>query len=211
MRAILVCALVACAAPHDEAPPAPAAGPTYYRDVAPALARNCVTCHRDGGSAPFSLTTYDMAAEMSEAIVHVTAERTMPPWPADSSGACRTYVGQRWLDDATLALFAAWHAAGAPAGDPDSAIVVEPPPSTPFTPSVTLAASAPYQVGSGPDEYRCFVVDPGIAGDRFITALRVELDQAPIVHHIQLYASDDTDTDTALDAHEADEDRPGYS
>ena len=31
---------------------------TFAEDIAPILSENCVTCHRPGGGAPMSLTTY---------------------------------------------------------------------------------------------------------------------------------------------------------
>lgn len=35
--------------------------PTFAKDVAPLLQRNCQTCHRPGQAAPFSLLTYEKA------------------------------------------------------------------------------------------------------------------------------------------------------
>ena len=37
------------------------AEPTFARDVAPIVYKNCTTCHRPGGMAPFSLLDYDSA------------------------------------------------------------------------------------------------------------------------------------------------------
>ena len=45
---------------------ADAAAPTWARDVAAILHARCAGCHRDGGSAPFSLTGYDQAARASD-------------------------------------------------------------------------------------------------------------------------------------------------
>ena len=59
------------------------ADPTFS-DVAPVLYKNCTSCHRTGGLAPFSLIEYDSAspylAEMKTAIV----ENKMPPWHAEA-------------------------------------------------------------------------------------------------------------------------------
>jgi mono/diheme cytochrome c family protein len=32
---------------------------TWYQHVAPIVASHCMGCHQDGGSAPFSLTSYN--------------------------------------------------------------------------------------------------------------------------------------------------------
>jgi hypothetical protein len=51
--------------------------------------------------------------------------------------------------------------------------------ATPYTPS------APY--GKGTDDYRCFVLDPHLAHDAFITGLNIVPGQKKIVHHVILF------------------------
>jgi hypothetical protein len=46
-----------------------------------------------------ALTSYADASALSEAIATATSSRVMPPWPADASGACGTFVEPRWLGD----------------------------------------------------------------------------------------------------------------
>ena len=50
---------------------------------------------------------------------------------------------------------------------------------TPYTPS------APY--GTGTDDYRCFVLDPHLAKDAFITGLNILPGQPKVVHHVILF------------------------
>src|SRR5260370_30015613 len=57
-----------------------ATAPTFSHDVAPILYSRCVSCHRDGGVAPFPLVTYADAAKRARLIATVTANRYMPPW-----------------------------------------------------------------------------------------------------------------------------------
>lgn len=45
-----------------------AAVPTFSRDVAPILYKNCTTCHRPGEIAPMSLLTYNDARPYAKAI-----------------------------------------------------------------------------------------------------------------------------------------------
>ena len=56
-----------------------AAAPTFSHDVAPLLYARCVSCHREGGVAPFPLVTYAAAAKRAGLIATVTAKRYMPP------------------------------------------------------------------------------------------------------------------------------------
>jgi mono/diheme cytochrome c family protein len=45
------------------------AAPTFTRDIAPLVFEHCAVCHRPGGSAPFSLVTYDDARARARQIV----------------------------------------------------------------------------------------------------------------------------------------------
>ncbi|MDX2093298.1 MAG: hypothetical protein SFX73_35975 [Kofleriaceae bacterium] len=209
--ALLPLVLVACSAP----PPAPSDAPsvpTYYGEVAPLLARRCGACHRDAGVAPFALSTYEEAKDAAHEIAKVTRLRTMPPWPADAGGSCGTFVDQRWLSEDEIALLDAWHTAGAPAGDPSAATPIAFPEAPRFTPAVELAADVPYPVvPSTTDDYRCFVADPGLVDDAYITAMQVTPDRAEVVHHIQLFAADSAADEAELDRLVAADASPGYA
>jgi mono/diheme cytochrome c family protein len=77
--------VAATAAPGCELDPGefakPASSPvTYHRDVARILQQNCVSCHRDGGIAPFALDDIEEVEDRSRVIRRVVTEGTMPPW-----------------------------------------------------------------------------------------------------------------------------------
>lgn len=59
------------------------AGVSYSNDVAPILAENCASCHRDGGIAPFALNSYAMAQGWSPMIREVLMTKRMPPAQID--------------------------------------------------------------------------------------------------------------------------------
>jgi hypothetical protein len=68
-----------------------ATAPTWDA-VAPVFAEKCVSCHRSGGIAPFSLTSAQSARRHAQAIALMTKLRVMPPWmPGGDSPA---YQGQ---------------------------------------------------------------------------------------------------------------------
>ena len=57
-------AAVWLSANSQSAPPAPRAGAvTFSEHIAPILYENCVTCHRPGEAAPFSLISYEDVGE----------------------------------------------------------------------------------------------------------------------------------------------------
>ena len=54
--------------------------PVYTEDVAPILQANCVSCHRPGQVAPFSLLTYDDAKKRAQSIAEI-AQNAIPLRP----------------------------------------------------------------------------------------------------------------------------------
>ena len=59
--AIAGVSLIGVALARTSAPAARLADPTFAKDVAPILYKNCTTCHRPGGMGPFTLLEYDTA------------------------------------------------------------------------------------------------------------------------------------------------------
>ena len=56
---------------------------SYSGDVAPILAENCATCHRDGGIAPFAMDSHAMVQGWSPMIREVLMTKRMPPGQID--------------------------------------------------------------------------------------------------------------------------------
>jgi hypothetical protein len=167
-------------------------GPTYYKDVAPILDAKCASCHRLGGIAPFSLTTAAAAKAHAAGIVRMTKAGLMPPWmPGDDS---QPIVGRdlRRLTAAELATLAAWSAGGAPAGqasDRHSQPRIGAGLSGPGT-TLTLRPSRPYTphaAGGAIDDYHCFVLDPKLTHDAYVTGALIKPQRTGIVHHVILY------------------------
>mgnify|MGYP000344234800 CR=1 FL=1 len=90
--------------------------PTYYKDIAPILKQNCVSCHVAGGIAPFALDNPRNAVAYSTRIVQVTQSGYMPPWlPSADSEA---YLNERKLSAASKKVLADWANAKTPLGIP---------------------------------------------------------------------------------------------
>jgi hypothetical protein len=191
---------------------APARGadvPTYHRDVAPILQKNCQECHRPGQVAPFSLLEYAQARKRADDIAEVTGQRTMPPWHASTTEG-GPFRDARVLDDRERKTLADWAEAGAPEGDPKEG----PAPRVwnsdwPLgPPDLVLKVSEPYSVGaSGPDEYRVFVLPAGLTAGRWIAAADFRPGNRKVVHHI-LAAYDTSGNARKLDAADP---GPGYA
>src|SRR5437879_4180268 len=91
-------------------------GPTFTKDVAAILQRNCQPCHRPGEAAPFSLLTYEQARPWAKAIKSAVLTRKMPPWFADP--AFGKFANDASLSHSDIDTLVAWVDADAPLGDP---------------------------------------------------------------------------------------------
>jgi hypothetical protein len=95
----------------------PAAGvPTFSKEVAPILYKNCTNCHRPGEIAPMSLLTYKDARPWAKSIATNVGKGTMPPWHADPKHG--EFLNDRRLTDKDKATVVAWASGGAPEGNP---------------------------------------------------------------------------------------------
>jgi mono/diheme cytochrome c family protein len=207
---LLAATSLAPAAPRAERDPAPApAGTlTFNKDVAPVLFDNCVSCHRPGEVAPFSLTTYADVKRRSKQIADVTGRRYMPPWKADEGAG--VFHGARQLTDRQIGMIRQWVEAGAPEGDAKDL-----PPLPTFTEGWQLGEpDAVFDPGEdfgipadGPDIYRCFVLPTQFGKDRYVSAMEVRPGNRKVVHHVMGYV----DTDRAARALDAAASGPGYN
>ena len=184
------------------------AQPTFAADVAPILYANCVSCHRTGEVAPFTLTSYDDARKRAKTIARVTGERFMPPWKPEAGHGDFKHV--RRLTDEQVKTLSAWAEAGAPEGDakqtpplpkfPDGWQLGEPDLVVTMPETYTLRAE-------GRDDYRCFVLPLNLDADKFVSAVEFRPGNRKVVHHALFFL------DTTGKARELDEkaDGPGYA
>ncbi|MFZ5476470.1 MAG: hypothetical protein ACOZNI_06795 [Myxococcota bacterium] len=200
--------LVACVGADAVVEAAGVPGPTWHADVAPVVVRECAACHRADGIAPFPLTSYDEAAPVADAMAAATAERSMPPFNLDNSGACNTFADARWLTDEEIATLGDWARAGAPEGTPPDVPPEAPAHWTLDRVDLTLEMAEAYTPDASlEDDYRCFVLDPGLAEDRFVTGFGVRPGEPRMVHHLTLFALDSEEAEQ--DAEALDEAEPG--
>src|SRR3954471_18800563 len=78
-RTVALVLMFAAAGPASRA----GAQVTFSKDVAPVIFSHCAQCHHPGGSAPFSLLTYDESRRHATQIAQLTKARLMPPWKAE--------------------------------------------------------------------------------------------------------------------------------
>jgi hypothetical protein len=190
LAALAPLALTACTVAED-ALPIDGGHPTWHQDIAPLLSAHCSGCHREGGLAPFSLTSYDDAAPIANLIAAAVASGEMPPWGAPPSEECeqeRPWKGDVSLSPLQVAQLRAWADDDAPLGDPATAAALPPPPEEHLAnPTQRVAPSGAYTVEANGDEFRCVKYDPQIATDQWLTGVEVIPDALQIAHHAVVY------------------------
>jgi hypothetical protein len=171
-----------------QSPPAAPPAPTYSRDIAPILYKNCTTCHRPGEIGPMSLLTYKDARPWAKSIAARVEAGTMPPWHADPS--IGEFENDRRLSPADKDTIARWVAGGAPEGDP--AELPAPPKYADGwligQPDAILTMQEDYAIpASGTIAYQYFEVPTSFAEDRWIQAFEVRPGNRTVVHHVIVY------------------------
>lgn len=179
-----------CGADPDETPSP--SDITWYKDVQPIVVRSCQNCHTAGGVAPFPLDTYQDAATVSAAISASTTAKRMPPWMPNE--ACQTFKESRSLTQAEIQILSDWDNAGAPEGDPADATGTTPPSDTLARVDLSLNAGQAFTPSSTQaDDYHCFVLNPNLTADRYVTGHHVKPDERSLVHHVLIYAGSAAD------------------
>jgi len=163
------------------------AAPTFNRDIAPVVYRNCVPCHRPGEAAPFSLLTYDDVKRRASQIASVTGRRYMPPWLAQPGYG--EFVEERRLSDAQIQTIQDWVKQGAPPGAPADA-----PPLPKFPsewklgiPDLVLHVAQPYRLPpDGPEVFWNFIIPVPLAATRLVKAVEILPGAPRVIHHASI-------------------------
>ncbi|HVG72345.1 MAG TPA: hypothetical protein VM819_15630 [Vicinamibacterales bacterium] len=157
---------------------------TFTETIAPIVYDNCVSCHRPGEAAPFSLISYDDVRNRGQLIAAVTERRYMPPWQATHGYG--EFADERRLTDAQIQAIAAWVKSGMPEGD-RSKMPAMPKFTTGWrlgTPDLVLEMPKEFEVpASGPDIFRNFVIPSGVLEDKWVRAVEFRPRARTVVHH----------------------------
>ncbi len=157
---------------------------TWYRDVAPILSEHCMSCHQEGGIAPFTLTEYASAVEMSGLALDAITRGVMPPFDAREEADCTPRFG--WVDDPRLSntereTLEKWVEQGHPLGE--EIAIPDIPVTNLTTATMRLTPTEGFATSGDRDQFICFVLDPGNTQLQWLTGLQVLPDIAEVVHH----------------------------
>lgn len=162
------------------------AQPTWSGQVANIMYKNCTSCHRTGGIAPFALETYQEVSAMAGWVQQVIENKKMPPWPPDEN--YKKLVHERVMDQSEITTFADWVSAGIPSGNLNFA------PPLPIysngsqlgSPNISLSIPN-FTVPNNGDYYKNFVLNVGNTSATNAVAIEVLPGNPAIVHHVLVF------------------------
>lgn len=165
--------------------------PTFTKDVAPILYKNCVECHRPTMFAPMSLVTYQDARPYARVIKQRVVARQMPPWNADP--AVGHFRNDPRLTEKDVDTIARWVDAGAPKGNdrdlPSLPAMVEG--WTIGKPDMVFAMAEPFRIpATGAVEYQYIRIPVNLPSDRWIKAIEIKPGARAQVHHVIAYTQE---------------------
>jgi hypothetical protein len=193
----------ACAGGLASSGAEPSSRPTFAGDIGPIIVADCAPCHRPGGSAPFSLLSYDEVHARAEEIARAVRDGHMPPWSAAPPPASRAIRDARSLTPRQIAAFQHWIDGGLPPGDFRRA------PGLPTIPTgwplglPDLVLSLPHALhlpADSRDTYRVVVVPLGFPVDHAVAAIDYRPGASGGVEHIAFAAVPDDQIVGAYDA-----------
>jgi polyisoprenoid-binding protein YceI len=164
--------------------------PEFFADIKPILESHCVACHSEGqiGHSVYPLETAKDAITTAEDIALVTSTKFMPPWPPSEKSVPLKHA--RTMGKEEIALITNWANAGAPI----EGRLETPLRTTPKEEGVTIRKDMtvmmenPYTSSvTGSDDYRCFLIDPKLGQDTYLTGYEFLPGNLKINHHMILF------------------------
>ena len=157
--------------------------PTFVREIAPLLWKECGPCHHPGGAGPFSVLTFAELQPHLRAIRSAIEADEMPPWPPEPGHG--DFLQSRRLAPTQRQLLLDWLAQGAPSG-PLNTLPTSPTFPTGWqlgTPDLILPFPTNFLAeGSGQDLYRNFVLPLPSGTQRLVRGIEF-LPESPNIHH----------------------------
>ena len=154
-----------------------------YTDVQPIITVKCVTCHRTGGDAPFTLETYQSLKKRTSFIKQVIETNYMPPWRADAH--YRDFANNRTLSTSEKETILNWIANNAPEGKVQKVKPVATNEVLNREPDLILKTGTSFIVkGNNEEKFVVFKIPFEIADTQNIEGIELYANNKKIIHHL---------------------------
>jgi hypothetical protein len=181
-----------CALKFDT-PSQDSTGVTYHNRISRIVQANCLSCHRSGGVAPFSLESYKDVAGRRTMIRFVVNERLMPPWHMDEADGLGPWANDRSLSSSDREALISWALADCPEGDPADA-----PLARAFTsgwemgePDAVVQLPRAFDVpAEGAMDYQYAWIQTDFGEDKWVEAIEFRPTAPEVVHHALVFVEE---------------------
>lgn len=166
---------------------------SYADDVVPVLEERCVSCHRDGGVAPWSMDSHQMVSGWSKMMRETLLTLRMPPGQIDDT-YLDGFVDVHSISDSEKRTLVRWIDSGAPMdGQDDPLTHLEEQASGWALGEPDLIVEFPRQEipATGTLDYKFIPVDIGLDRDRWVRAYAFDIGDKTVLHHVVAYTQDE--------------------
>ncbi len=160
------------------------ATPSYAQDIAPIIAENCASCHRQGGIAPFAMDSHAMVQGWSPMIREVLMTKRMPPGQVD--GHIGEFINDMLISSEELQKIVHWVEAGAPNDGNTDPLAELTWPDTKWAfgePDYIIKVPEQSIPATGVLDYRNVSVPIEIESDRWVRASQYVAGDRTVLHH----------------------------
>ena len=159
---------------------------SYAADIAPILEQRCVTCHQEGGIAPFAMNNHQTIQGWSPMIRETLITKRMPPGQIDSEyvdsfhGVNHVTVEETqklisWIDNGSI---------NSDSSDPLAALISKPEKWINGEPDLIIQIPAQQIPATGVQDYRNLTIPLDLEEDVWVKAVEFEAGDPTVLHHI---------------------------
>ncbi len=159
---------------------------SYANDIAPILEQRCVTCHQEGGIAPFAMSNHQMVQGWSPMIRETLITKRMPPGQIDREYVSAFHDVNHITVEETQKLVA-WINAGSKNSDgvdPLANFKSEPVKWLNGEPDMVINIPPQTIPATGVQDYRNIRIPLEIEEDIWVKAIEFEAGDPTVLHHI---------------------------
>lgn len=163
--------------------------PDYATEVAPILEAKCVSCHIEGGIAPFAMNSHMMVQGWSPMMKEVMLTKRMPPAQVDPS--INHFLNARYISADELQTLVHWIDAGAPrgTGEVDPLTRINPPQSEwqLGEPDYIVEVPAFTVPATGVLDYENVTINLPFTEDKWVKSVQHIPGDRRVLHHLLSY------------------------
>ena len=167
-------------------------GVSYADDVAPILERRCVSCHVEGGVAPWAMSSHEMVSGWSAMIRETVMTMRMPPGQIDNT-YLDNFVDVHYITDEEKAVLVRWAEEGAVRDSETDPLTTLPLPDSEWAlgePDLIIEFPAQEIPATGVLDYKYVPVEIGLSQDRWVRAYEFDIGDKAALHHVVAYTQD---------------------